>query len=134
MLDQSEMLEIPNIDPDKVERYGKTFLKLIREAHRGYEAMIQQQEDRPQDPNHQNVIDISSDDEFGDADDLDEFDADEETLGESSHYFPSDDVNAFNAQRRLSQKPLYILTLTDSSHPTCTPSTVCSGTVAKQRV
>ena len=100
MPDESEMLEIPGIDADKVNRYGKTFLKLVQEAHRDYEAMMQQQEDRPQDPNHLlNVIDISSDDEFGDAGDLDEFDADEESLGESSRYFPSDEVNAFNAQR-----------------------------------
>ena len=99
------MLEIPGIDPDKVDRYGKTFLKLVQEAHRGYEAMMQQQEDRPQDPNHVNVIDISSDDEFGGAGDLDEFDADEESLGESSRYFPSDDVNAFNAQRKCHQTP-----------------------------
>ena len=96
------MLEIPGIDPDKVERYGKIFLKLIRDAHRGYEAMMQQQEDRPQDPNHQNVIDISSDDEYGKSDGLVEIDADEESLGEPSRYFPSHDVSAFNAQRRYS--------------------------------
>lgn len=93
------MLEIPNIDPDKVGRYGKLFLRLVKEAHRGYEAMMQQQEDCPQDPNHQNVIDISSDDEYGNGDELDEFDLDEESPGERSQYFPANDVNAFNAQR-----------------------------------
>ena len=98
--DESELLEIPNIDSDKVGRYGKMFLKLIKEAHRAYEAMMQQQEDCPQDPNHLNVIDISSDDGYGDGDDLDDFDLDEDSLGERSQYFPADDVNAFNAQRK----------------------------------
>ena len=100
-LDETEMLEIPNIDPDKVERYGKKFLKLIQDAHHGYESMMQREEDRPQDPN-KNVIDISSDDEYGDSGDLDDFHADEESQGERSQYFPSDDVNAFNARRRCS--------------------------------
>ena len=100
---EDEMLEITNIDPDKVARYGRIFLKLIKDAHQGYEAMMRQQEERPQDPNHQTtVIDISSDDEYGDGGDLDDFDADEESLGEPSRYFPADDVNAFNAQRRRS--------------------------------
>jgi len=103
--DESELLEIPNIDPDKVERYGKTFLKIIKDAHREYEAMMQQQEDHPQDPNHQNVIDISSDDEYGDSGDLDELHSDEESQGERSQYFHSDDVNAFNAQRRCPISP-----------------------------
>jgi bloom syndrome protein len=105
--DESEMLEIPNIDPDKVARYGKNFLKLIRDAHRSYEAMMQQHEDRPQDPNHQNVIDISSDDDYGDAGDLDEFDADEESQEElrPSHYFQhsgDSEVDAFNMRSRCS--------------------------------
>jgi bloom syndrome protein len=41
------MLKIPGIDPDKVERYGEHFLKLIRHAHQGYESLMQQQGDRP---------------------------------------------------------------------------------------
>lgn len=101
--DESEMLEIPNIDPDKVARYSKTFLKLIRDAHRSYEAMMQQYEDRPPDPNH--VIDISSDDDYGDAADLDELDADEDSQEElrPSHYFPHSadpEVDAFNIRSR----------------------------------
>jgi len=100
------MLEIANIDPDKVARYGRTFLKLIRDAHRSYDAMMQQYEDHPQDPNHQNVIDISSDDDYGDAGDLDEFDADEvsqEELRPSRYFLPSADpeVDAFNTRSRF---------------------------------
>lgn len=109
--DESEMLEIPNIDPDKVARYSKTFLKLIRDAHRSYEAMMQQHEDRPRDPNHQTVIDISSDDDYGDAGDLDEFDADEESQEElrSSRYFPHSadpEVDAFNTRSRCFDQQL----------------------------
>ena len=100
MSGEEELLQIPNIDPDKVQRYGRIFLKLVKDAHQGYEAMMQQ-EDRPRDPNHQTItIDISSDDEHGNGGDLDEFDADEESLGEPSRYFPADDVQAFNAQRQ----------------------------------
>ena len=95
------MLEIPGIDPDKVERYSKQFLKLIEDSHRGYEDMMQRQEDRPQDPNHQNVIDISSDDDFGDDGDIDELGGDEDSQGERSHYFQHPpDVEAFNVRRR----------------------------------
>ena len=45
--DKKEMLEIPGIDPDKVERYGGQFLRLIRTSHEGYENLMKQQEDRP---------------------------------------------------------------------------------------
>lgn len=111
-LDESEMLEIPNIDPEKVARYGKIFLKLIRDAHRSYEAMMQQHEDRPRDPNHLNVVEISSDDEYGDGGDLDDLDADEDSQEESrqSRYFlPSADpeVDAFNA------RSAYLMTFLD---------------------
>ena len=46
-IDKSEMLEIPGIDPDKVERYGHTFLRLIKTCHEGYELLMNQLEDRP---------------------------------------------------------------------------------------
>ena len=95
------MLEIPGIDPNKVEIHGKEFLKLVREAHRDYEAMMQQEEDRPQDPNHQNIIELSSDDEFDDGDNLDDFEGDDESAEERSHFFkPSPDVVALNARSK----------------------------------
>lgn len=94
------MLDIPGIDPQKVEIHGKEFLKLIREAHRSYEAMMQREEDRPQDPNHQNIIELSSDDEFDDKDELDDL-KDDESTGERSHFFqPSPEVIALNARRK----------------------------------
>ena len=94
------MLEIPGIDPQKVDVHGKEFLKLVREAHRNYEAMMQREEDRPQDPNHQNIIELSSDDEFDDKNELDDL-GDDESTEERSHFFqPSPDVMALNARRK----------------------------------
>ena len=90
------MLEIPGIDAERVELYCKVFLTLVRNAQHIYESMLQQQEDRVQDPNHENVINISDDEESGDYD-LDAFD-DEGPQKERSTYFPGPDVEAFNAQ------------------------------------
>lgn len=96
------MLEIPNIDPEKVARWGDPFLKLAQEAHRSYEQMMRREEDRPEDPNHQNIIELSSDDQFGDDDELDDLAGDEESTGERSHFFQqAPEVNAFNARREL---------------------------------
>lgn len=95
------MLDIPGIDPKKVEIHGKEFLKLVRAAHHNYEAMMQSEEDRPQDPNHQDVIVLSSDDEFDDGNELDDFDGDDESAGERSHFFmPSPDVVALNTRSK----------------------------------
>ena len=46
-IDKREMLEIPGIDPDKVERYGERFLRLIKTCHEGYQLLMNQLEDRP---------------------------------------------------------------------------------------
>ena len=96
------MLEIPGIDPQKVGIHGKDFLRLVREAHGNYEAMMQREEDRPQDPNHQNIIELSSDDEFDDKNNgLDDFDGDDESAEERSHFFqPPPDVVALNARSK----------------------------------
>ena len=58
---------------------------------------MQDQEDTPHDPNHQHVIDISSDEDYGDDADLDEL-ANDGSQEERSQYFPGPDVEAFNAQ------------------------------------
>ena len=93
------MLEIPGIDPDKVQRYGKRLLKLVRSSQQGYESMMRQREDRPQDPNHQNVIDISSDDDTNDYDGSEDFeDADGQQDERSAYFRPPAEVEAFNAQ------------------------------------
>ena len=105
------MLEIPGIDPQKVEIHGEEFLKLIREAHRNYEAMMRQEEDRPQDPNHQNIIELSSDEEVDEKNELDDFEGDGESGEERSHFFqPPPDVIALNARRKsnpLARGPIF---------------------------
>ena len=103
-VDESELLEIPGIDPDKVERYGKRFLKLIRDTQRGYEDLMQQQEDCPQDPNHQNVIEISSDDEFADNGEFDDLEENNSQEVRSSYFQAPPEVDAFNARCRSSHR------------------------------
>ena len=99
VVDEDEMLEITNIDPNKVQLYGKRFLKLIKASQQRYESIMRDQEDRPQDPNHQNVIDISSDNESVDQevfeDSADEYGSQEQR---SSYFKPPADVQAFNAR------------------------------------
>lgn len=89
------MLDIQGIDADKVHRYGRRFLKLVKASQQRYEEMMQEQ-----DPNHQNVIDISSDGDSvdnGEFDELVEWGASQE---ERSAYFEAPaEVQAFNAQR-----------------------------------
>ncbi len=112
--DQTELLQIPDIDPDKVERYGKRFLKLIRNAENFYENMMRANEDRPEDPNHRNVINISSDEE-GDGESFDEFDESMASQEERSTYFQSPpEVDAFNAQCKLAVGFLHLLFLTQT--------------------
>lgn len=99
------MFDIPGIDPDKVQRYGKHFLKLVRSTQNHYESIMQHQEDRPLDPNHENVIIISSEDEYGDDGGFDDFVEENSSQEERSSYFPMQPkvpptVEAFNAQRR----------------------------------
>lgn len=59
-----DLLSIDGIDPERVKLYGIHFLKLVGEAYNTYQALLEAQgEDRPDDPNHRNVLEISSDDE-----------------------------------------------------------------------
>ncbi|KAH7138182.1 hypothetical protein B0J11DRAFT_574183 [Dendryphion nanum] len=73
---KEDLLQIPNIDPEMVQLYGKKFLPLIRNTieARGYAGA---DEDEPMDPNHQNVIDLCSSDV--DAPHL-EYDTDNESV------------------------------------------------------
>ncbi|KAL4936111.1 hypothetical protein BDV06DRAFT_228205 [Aspergillus oleicola] len=69
--DKSEMLKIDDIDPDKVYRYGDKILKLLRDTQRRYDELKKERDDVDgivPDPNHHNVVNISSD-EFSDFDD-----------------------------------------------------------------
>ena len=94
------MLDIPGIGSEQVKLYGRKFLPLIQNAKQGYEAMMDS-ENRPQDPNHQNVISISSDEgeDFGAGRELDDLEENDVSQGERSQYFQHDhDVQAFNAR------------------------------------
>lgn len=67
---EEEMLEIPNINPEKVRLYGKFFYQAIKECRRSYEDMMGQHV-KPVDPNARNVIDLISDNDGEDDDDDD---------------------------------------------------------------
>jgi len=103
------MLEIRGMDPEKVQYYGGRFLDLVRTAHVVYETQMQEVESPVEDPNHEIVINISSDDDNADhpAYTHEDVDLDNDTsLKETSHYFkPSAEVAAFNAQRKYSSTP-----------------------------
>lgn len=60
---KEEMLQIPDIDPDKVELYHSKFLPLVSSVEARYHELMAQVEDRPDDPNHRNVVDLVSDDD-----------------------------------------------------------------------
>jgi bloom syndrome protein len=88
------MKDIPDIDHDKVDRYGEKFLPLIETFHRNFEEIMGHTHDRDMDENHQNVIDLCSGDE-------DEASLNEE---EQSRYFVPHDVEQFNQQMALAEQ------------------------------
>jgi bloom syndrome protein len=99
-LTTADLLKIDGVEADKIERYGARFLRLIIDAHNTYEALMRAQEDKPDDPNHRNVVEISDDDQEveGELEDADDHEFSDE---ETSQYFQlAPDVAAFNAQRK----------------------------------
>ena len=95
---KQDLVQIPNIDPEKVNLYGSQYLRIIKNFHDFYESsMLAAEEDIPRDPNHQNVIDISSDDDYGDDEGLDELNSEDYEQEERSSYFPPADVARFNS-------------------------------------
>jgi bloom syndrome protein len=89
---QEEMLQIPGINPDSVQRWGSQFYGLIKKFHKNFEEMVGSDGDVDMDENHRNVIDLI--DLVSDEDDLDggeygEDDDDNGSLTEApSKYFP----------------------------------------------
>lgn len=63
------MNDIPNINQDKVRIYGSRFLKLIRNSKKLL-SDIRSNNEVIHDPNHTNVINLDSDDEYGDDEDF----------------------------------------------------------------
>lgn len=103
--DEDEMSQIPGADPAKVKLHGKPFLKLLRTFESNYRAAMQTRETAFNDPNHQNVIDLVSDDDDDEYGSLDESDLDQEDDEDqrSSYFKPNPRVAAFNAQFSQSQ-------------------------------
>ncbi|KAJ5720887.1 Bloom syndrome protein [Penicillium malachiteum] len=68
----SELAALPGIDQDKVKRYGRQILRLVDNAKRRYHELTEEAESNGvvPDPNHHNVINLSSSDEYSDGDDL----------------------------------------------------------------
>ncbi|KAG0158253.1 hypothetical protein PDIDSM_5766 [Penicillium digitatum] len=66
----AELSAIPGIDQDKVKRYGRQILGLVDNAKRRYLEMTQEAETSGvvPDPNHHNVINLSSSAEYSDED------------------------------------------------------------------
>ena len=92
------MLDIPGIGSEQVKLYGRKYLPLIRNAKQHYESMMDSNA-RPQDPNHQNVINLDSDEDEDIAVSQDSIDlrTDDSSQDERSQYFRQDhDVQAFN--------------------------------------
>ncbi|OAX79547.1 hypothetical protein ACJ72_06134 [Emergomyces africanus] len=104
--DKDQLLKIPNIDPDKVDRYGTQFLRLIRRAEDRYQELLAEKyrDGSPvPDPNHENVITISSDSELGFGDDFDNCVDGTHATGSpcedgSSLFEQNDEVAEFNAR------------------------------------
>lgn len=94
----SELSALPGIDHDKVTRYGRQILRLVDNARRRYQELTQDAETHGivPDPNHHNVINLSSSDEYSDDDlfvdqtsnfDL-EYPVEDLTQNVTSRYFP----------------------------------------------
>ncbi|KAF8866541.1 hypothetical protein BDZ45DRAFT_610618 [Acephala macrosclerotiorum] len=66
-----EMRQIPEINVERVNSYGEKFLPLIKRFHSSYNAMMETEDEQDIDPNHQDVIDLVTDDE-GEEDGVDE--------------------------------------------------------------
>jgi bloom syndrome protein len=89
-----DMLLIPDIKPEMVRLHGDVFLMILQNlrTHTGFQEDSESDEDeqRPMDPNHQNVIDLVSDeeeeDEYGGDSAFDDDDGDEEPDGPSQYF------------------------------------------------
>jgi bloom syndrome protein len=67
-----EMMQIPDINVERVKKYGPQFVKMVTNYHKDYDQMMADGDDRVIDKNHQNVIDLISDEEEYDLEDGEE--------------------------------------------------------------
>ncbi|KUL88828.1 hypothetical protein ZTR_03477 [Talaromyces verruculosus] len=83
--DLDAMNEVPGINQDKVRIYGSRFLKLIRNSKKLL-SDIRSNNEVIHDPNHTNVINLDSDDEYGNDDDF-MFSLSQIDTNDTSQYF-----------------------------------------------
>lgn len=97
------MRQIPNIDVEKVNKFGGKFIPLIQRYFKYYNDMMSggPDQDRDIDQNHANVINLASDSEEDEGEDLEEIDSETEAAlreAESSKYFPG---QSYASSRKL---------------------------------
>jgi bloom syndrome protein len=83
---EGDLQQISGMNDETFKIFGPVLLRLIRAAFNNYEALMRAQEDRPDDPNHQTVIEIADDDTNGEEPETD-VDMDDVDETESSRYF-----------------------------------------------
>ncbi|KAJ6028474.1 Bloom syndrome protein [Penicillium herquei] len=111
----SELAALPGIDQDKVKRYGRQILRLVDNAKRRYHELTEDAESNGvvPDPNHHNVINLSSSDEYSDGDDLFDdpasafrLDGASEPPGDlTSRYFPPPPSPGFDPSGEFDPRP-----------------------------
>jgi bloom syndrome protein len=84
-----EMMNIPNINIDMVSRYGDRLIRLIRNSKQTYKSMKDSTQ-RPHDPNHELIVDLTGDAEAGKSENEYEEYTDDEYADESSRHFQND--------------------------------------------
>jgi bloom syndrome protein len=91
-----ELRAIAGLNAEMFKVFGPVLLRLIQAAYNDYEAMMRAQEDRPDDPNHRTVVEISDDEAREDEFPASDMDSDG---SETSHYFSvPESVRRFNEQ------------------------------------
>ena len=109
-----DMRELPGINPENVNKFGKKFIRLVEKYHLGYEEAMSANEDRDIDKNHQNVIDLCSDE-----DDFSEDGADDDHMSQteqpSKYFVPKPNVQNWNEKMAQAGQ------LPQRSHPKSDP-------------
>jgi bloom syndrome protein len=90
-----DMRRVPGINVDAVDKWGKNIIPIVARYSKNYEDAMSGREDRDIDKNHQNVIDLCSDDE---EEDFGLDDSDEEAIFQAeqqgSKYFQTSQASA----------------------------------------
>ena len=102
--DEQELLHIPGIDAERVKLYGPRFIKLLEKAFAQYDTMMTAR-NRPEDPNHRNVVEISDDEDSDFYEPSQEQDYKDTSVAETSGYF--DEVAEFNRQGKFHETFLH---------------------------